>query len=206
MTGIVKESGDFSNASLAYTTANQAYYFNTRCRTVGFGYDVIADESHARNNRAFYPKQRALTPFYLTLELKGYVDYKNFMDFMRSYMKAFTVANTHSMAVSIPKYNFSRFGIPIDGVTDGDHVGSMVFAPTITFQAIYDPLDTEIFSTTADASQFSANGSTADSAATFFYPSSANVNDPNATGESLYDASPIDLSSSFFGTTREKPL
>jgi hypothetical protein len=206
VTGIVKESGDFSNASLAYTTGNQAYYFNTRCRTVGFGYDVIADESHARNNRAFYPKQRALTPFYLTLELKGYADYKNFMDFMRSYMKAFTVATTHSMAVSIPQYNFSRFGIPIDGVTDGDHVGSMVFAPTITFQAIYDPLDTEIFSTATDASLFSANGSTADSAATFFYPSSANVNDPNATGESLYDASPIDLSSSFFGTTREKPL
>jgi hypothetical protein len=200
MTNTALTSGSQSNCSLAYNVNGTASYFTTRCTRYGHGYDVIATESHARQYRAFYPRQRAFSPFYLTLSLKGYSDFKALMDFIRAYMKSFMVAANNAMYINVtgnpqdPNNNdffFANIGVPIGGVTDEDHVGSMIFAPTIVFQSLYDPLDTTLFSTTSDASTFNANQSQADEAATFFYPVLANTNDPNSTGESLYDAPPI---------------
>ena len=38
--------------------------------------------------------------------------------------------------VSLPDRNFSRAGIPITGITFGDHTASMVFNPAITFISV----------------------------------------------------------------------
>lgn len=192
MSGTTGTSGPNSNAAFSFTAGGSGYYFQTRCRRITHGYEVVASESHARTTRAFYPRQRALSQFGLTVELKGYSDYKAFMDFMRNYLQNFAAnTTTGAMSVGVPLRNFMRYGVPVGGISDGDHVGSMVFAPTIVFESIYDPLDTTIFTTTADASQVDLGTSQSDEAATFFYPVTAATNDPNASGESLYDAPPI---------------
>lgn len=191
MSGTTGTSGPNSNAAFAFTAGGSGYYFQSRCRGITHGYEVVASESHARTTRAFYPRQRALAQFTLTLELKGYADYKAFMDFMRSYLQNFAANTaTGAMSVGVPQRNFLRYGVPVGGISDGDHIGSMVFAPTIVFESIYDPLDTAIFTTTTDTSQVDLGTSQSDNAATFFYPVTAPTNDPNATGESLYDAPP----------------
>lgn len=191
MTSTAGTSGTNSNASLAFTAGGSSFYFATRCNKITHGYEAVASESHARTTRAFYPRNRALSQFTLSMQLKGYKDYKAFMDFMRAYVQNFTSTATNAMSVSVPQRNFMRYGVPVGGISDGDHVGSMLFAPTIAFESIYDPLDTTIFTTTHDASQVDLGTSQSDEAATFFYPVTASTNDPNATGESLYDAPPI---------------
>lgn len=191
MSGVATSSGSFSNATFAFTTGGSTNTFATRCNRLSHGYDVVAGESHARTARAFYPRRRALSQFTVSLQLKGYADFKAFMDFMRSYITNFAKATSGSMTVAIPARNFMRYGVPIQGVSDGDHVGAILFQPTIIFQPVYDPLDTQLFTTTANTSQVDLGTSQADNAATFFYPITASTNDPNATGESLYDAPPI---------------
>jgi hypothetical protein len=191
MTGTAQTSGPFSNVTFAFTTGSSTQTFSTRCYGLNHGYDVVATESHARTARAFYPRQRALSQFSLTLQLKGYADYKAFMDFMRAYVTNFAQAASGSMTVSVPSRNFMRYGVPIDGIADGDHVGAILFQPVVVFEPVYDPLDTQLFTTTANASQVDLGKSQADEAATFFYPVTASTNNPNATGESLYDAPAI---------------
>lgn len=193
MTGIASTSGPFSNATFSFTTSSATQSFSTRCYGITHGYDVVAAESHARTARAFYPRQRALSQFSLTLLLKGYVDFKAFMDFMRSYISSFAQASSGSMVVTVPARNFMRYGVPIQGVSDGDHVGAILFQPTLVFEPVYDPLDTQLFTTTANASQVDLGTSQSDEAAHFFYPVTASTNDPNATGESLYDAPAVSI-------------
>lgn len=191
MTSVASTSGPYSNVTFSFKTSSSVQSFSTRCYGLTHGYDVVASESHARTARAFYPRQRALSQFSLTLLLKGYVDYKAFMDFMRSYISNFAKASSGSMTVNVPARNFMRYGVPIQGVADGDHVGAILFKPVLVFEPVYDPLDTKLFTTTADASQVALGTSQNDEAAKFFYPVTASTNDPNATGESLYDAAPI---------------
>lgn len=191
MSGASGTSGVNSDAAFSFTAGGSGYYFTTRCNRITHGYEVVASESHARVTRAFYPRQRALSQFTMRLQLKGYGDYKSFMDFMRTYLNSFASTATNAMSVTVPQRNFVRYGVPVGGISDGDHTASMLFEPVIVFESIYDPLDTAIFTTTNDASQVDLGTSQADSAATFFYPVTASTNDPNATGESLYDAPPI---------------
>lgn len=190
MTAAVQSTRGQSNCSLLWSNSGTGYGFRTRARGVSHGFDFIADESHARRHRAFYPKQVAEQPFTLTLELMGYAELKRVMDFLRNYMHSFMNASNNAMYVSVPSRNFARLGVPIGGVVDEDHVGSNVFLPTVVFETILDPADPRLISGSVNASQFSqfdVAGAEADRAAKFFYPASLSTNDPNARGDSLYD-------------------
>jgi hypothetical protein len=193
MASTAQKTRGASNCTISYTKASAQYSFATRCNGLSHGFEVVSTESHARQFRAFYPHQRALSPFVIRLELMGYPELKQVMDFMRAYVKALMVSADAAMTVSVPSRNFMRKGVPIGGITDEDHTGSMVFQPAIVFESVTDPLDTKVFTTigpNASVSTVDLGITTQNDASKFFYPPSAAVNDPNATGESLYDTTP----------------
>jgi hypothetical protein len=155
---------------------------------VAHSWQVIATESHARRTRAFYPHQRAVGPFTLTLELKGYGELKVVMDWIRDYIDSSMDVNQNSITVSVPSMNFWRQGVPISGVLDSDHTGSNVFLPNVVFESITDPLDTTVFTGTGNTvSQVDFGITQQNDASKFFFPGSVAINDPNATAESFYD-------------------
>lgn len=167
--------------------------FVAPARSVGHSFTVVHTESKARVHRAFYPHQRAEGPFRIGLDIKGYPLYRSFVNYMQSYVFASNYSINRGMAVWVPAINFWRIGVPIDGISEGDHVGSALFQPVITFESAIDPLD-PLLITGVDGgdrfSQFDVNGSAADEAARFFYPAAALTNDPNAKGENIYDDLP----------------
>lgn len=191
MAGTSQKTRGATNCTLSYAKSSALYSFSTRCVGVGHGFEVIFTESHARQYRAFYPHQRALSPFVIKLDLIGYAEAKSVMDFLRGYIKALMTSADTSITVSVPSRNFLRKGVPIGGVVDTDRTGSNVFQPGIVFESVTDPLDTRIFTTVgpnASVSTVDLGISAQDDAAKFFYPPSAAVNDPNAKGETLYDS------------------
>jgi hypothetical protein len=199
------------NSTFQYTAGSDVSVFNARVSKFGHSFAVIATESHARQHRAMYPHQRAEGPFSVTLELKHYTEFRAFMDFMRSFMSALMASQNRPMplmSVSIPTRNFWRLGVPINGVSDGDHIGSNLFQPSISFESVVDPLDPTVatgYNNVGSFSQFDPGGSGADSAGQFFYPSTGLTNDPNAQGESIYDAPPIGTNPIGGGTTTRSP-
>jgi hypothetical protein len=166
-------------------TGNSA---QVRIRKIEHSWEAVYRESHARIHRAMYPHQRAPSRFAITVELKGYQEQKPFMDFMFTYIQGFVGDQNNGMYVSCPARNFGRWGIPVEGVFQGDHVGSMVFAPTIVFETLHDPLDPTILDGASPlVSQVGSPGS-GDQAA-FFYPFSAGSISPNTQAANLYDFS-----------------
>lgn len=183
-----------SNCTMQYTSGADARTLLARCDQVGHSLAVIATESQARTTRGFYPMQRAVGPFTVRLELKGNREFEACMAFLEGYARSLmSAANAMPlMWVSVPSRSFSRLGVPVGGVTHGDHVGSNVFKPVISFESVTDPLApgdilTGYTGGTAWISEFDPNGQ-GDDASRFFYPASAASNDPNATGAALYDA------------------
>lgn len=176
-----------TNCTLAFQSNDGS--FSTRVRARGFAHkwDVIATESHARENRAMYPHQRAVGKFTLTLELKGFGEFEPFMNFMRSYVLSWRFGNKPLMVVTMAIRGFQRRGVPIKGMTIGDHVGSMVFTPTIVFESAQDPLDPTIL-LPEQASSYELGG-TAGDAKNFFYPFSVGSQDVNVKPETVYDFS-----------------
>lgn len=188
-TTTIQATPGVTNCIFSWGRSGAAQILRTRCRGLAHGFDVIAEESHARRTRAFYPRQIAESPFAITLELKGHAEYKAVMDYFRRYVEAFMSAANNAMYVIVPSRGFSRLGVPIAGISDGDHVGSNVFLETISFESLYDPADPELISKGQNTSAFSSfdrSMAEGDPAAKFFYPASASTNDPNATGDTLY--------------------
>jgi hypothetical protein len=182
------------NCFFSWGRYGSSHAFQTRCRGLTHGFDVIADESHARQTRAFYPRQVAEQAFTVTLELKGYREFQAVMDFFRQYVQSFMSVANNAMYVVVPSRNFVRLGVPVAGIADGDHVGSNVFLPTVKFESVYDPADPDVISNSANTSRYSKfdpSTSAADPAAEFFYPAAASTNDPNASGDLLYGSDQI---------------
>lgn len=188
----VYERPDGTNASIYYNGGGKAVTVRFKAKKLEYSWEVIATESHARAHRAMYPHSRAVGRFALTFEFAGYNEYKGFFNFMAQYIASFVDSpqdgnsDHHGMFVSVPVRNFNRWGIPISGIADTDHVGSMVFSPTIIFESLHDPNDQTII-TPQDASTTSLNGVTGDQA-NFFYPFSlGSENATVAATDSLYD-------------------
>jgi hypothetical protein len=176
-----------TNCTLSYARGGTPYSLKLRCRGIQHGFSVIASESTGRKYRAFYPHQRAVDPFAITLELAGYTQYQGVMQWLIGYMNSVVGAGSVSMTVNVPARNFLRQGVPTGGVMDMDQTGSNLFLPQIVFESVTDPLDTS----TPLVSGVDLGSTPADDAAQFFYPVSASVNDPNATANSFYDSAPL---------------
>lgn len=175
-----------TNCKLAFQSNDGSFSTDVRVRKLAHTWEVIATESHARENRAMYPRQRAVGRFALTIELKGYPEFSKFMDFMRSYVYAWRLGGKPMMLVTMAVRAFQRQGVPITGMSIGDHVGSMVFSPTIVFESAADPQDPTILAPGATSTtEFGAGGD----ARSFFYPFSPGSEDTNVQPETVYDFS-----------------
>jgi hypothetical protein len=192
------------NGIFSYTTGSGSHAFRVRVRGIGHGYTVVATESHARVHRAMYPKLKALAPFTVLCECKGYTEFNDLMEFLQGYIYAVPggaaplVNAAHLMAVTAdlpaPLGAFHQFGVPINGVSRGDHVGSMRFTPNIVFEAYLDPNDPQIFSDQSSGTwishpEFNEGVATGD-AYRFFYPTSSGSGNAEAEGRSPYDVPP----------------
>jgi hypothetical protein len=182
------EQGDGANCYISFNTVGSGpNSVRVRARQLGYNWEVVATESHARMNRAMYPHSRAVGKFFVTLEFKGYNEFRAFSQFMFRYIKMFMGTERRSMLVSCPVRGFSRWGIPVGGIYDGDHIGSMVIAPTIIFEGMQDPLDFKILTgtepTTAQVDMAGARGDQAK----FFFPFSEGSRNANTTPETLYN-------------------
>lgn len=207
--GAVVDGIPNSNCTLSYTTKSNAYSFGTKVRGIASGWSVLATESHARLHRAFYPMQKTEGPFQLTMDLNGYTEFHKLMTFLINYVGALlgTAANaagtpqTSAMTVLAAQPdglgNFFQIGIPFTGMYDDDHVGSMVFNPTVVFMPVLDPSSPTIYNNATGAGGISwedfTNTDNGD-ASQFYYPRSAGESDPTGTSQSLYDIPPQNAS------------
>lgn len=193
-----------SNVSTSFSRSPTTKTFLARVRRLGWGWQVVASESAARLYRAFYPMKRTFTPFVLQFECKGYSEYRALMTFLRQSTVA-ALGHTQDtaafsfMSVVVEQQpgmdHFFRLGIPVEGMDDGDHVGSMVFSPVITFMPFLDPTDKSLFYSQNTGrrgiSWEDLTNTNKGDASKFYYPRSAGSLDPNLKGQSLYDVPPV---------------
>lgn len=184
------------NCTLSFSSADGGYSLSTKVRKLAHKWVVVATESHAREQRAMYPKQRSVGQFALTFDLNGYNQFNQLMQFFRSYVAVIgqqfdnRPTSRPTMQVVMAVRGFSRAGVPISGMSMGDHIGSMVFNPTIVFESAHDPQDPTIL-TGAQASTTDLAGAEKD-AKSFFYPFSAASYDTNVKPDTVYDFTPND--------------
>jgi hypothetical protein len=131
------------NTSLSYQYGGKTYQFSVRTSQISYGSQLVADEAQARTRRAYYPHQVTAIPFSLTVIINGYKERVQFSNFLNDYVSramdpTLSVANFPSMVVLEPGRKFLRWGVPLTGIEWGDHIGSMVWTPTVTFQTHVD--------------------------------------------------------------------
>lgn len=166
------------NCTLSYQHENgTTRAYRLRCIGLVHGLSQVASESHARRTRAYYPHRRSQAQFMLTFALLArkrtseHAEYerlniwlKNYMDYV---LNQDVTGRARGMLVAVPVRNFMRQGIPIGPLEFGEHVGSMVYNQTITFETTFEPLDTKFATST-----FNAGNTDKDKNARFFYPAS----------------------------------
>lgn len=120
--------------------------YQVRCSAVTHGRQMVFDESTGRKTRSFYPHQAAPEQFMIQVDLKGYGERTDFIDWMASYGSYVIDPDNSSldfpsMQVSVPAVEFMQRGVPLTGYEWGDHVGSMLWQLQMVFEAAIDPAD-----------------------------------------------------------------
>ncbi len=173
-----------ANATLAYQSARGVSRAKFRVKQIDLEYGVNGDSSVARRWSAFYPRRRNIGTFAITFDFVGWAEYDAGMNWFKGY--ADTVLSNRlasAMRINIPARNFSRLGVPVDGISFGDHTASMVFSPKIGFITIANPLDVKKPLKAAGISRNEfRQGQTS---TTWFYPGSS-ANRPGQLDAALY--------------------
>jgi hypothetical protein len=134
------------NCTLSYKRGSTIRAYRVRCAGIQHGTQMIADESQSRLRRAYYPHRVSTQQFAISIELKGYPEHKDLSNWLSGYASYaldpdLATADYPTMSVVCPARDFVHRGVPLTGFQWGDHVGSMVFNPTIVFEAAYEPWD-----------------------------------------------------------------
>lgn len=136
------------NCSLTYLRGGTVHKFRARVDAVGHGVTMVAEESSARNQRAYYPHKAAPARFYLRVLLVGQNERDTFANWMQRYADYVMDPGLPGgerfpdMRVLVPSRNFDREGVPLTGFQWGDHIGGIVWTPTIVFETTREPQDT----------------------------------------------------------------
>lgn len=161
------------NCTLSYTRGSSRNTYDVRVTSLTHGTMQVAEESHARTHRAFYPHKAAPQQFAIVVKLKGWNERRDFMNWMGSYGEFVLDPDLSSstfpaMTVSVPSRQFLTQGVPLQGYAWGDHTGSMVFDHTLVFEAVVDPGQTSNPKTSTVDNKWSAFAQ--DDAIQYFYP------------------------------------
>lgn len=133
------------NCTLSYVRGGKTRMYKVRCNSITHGTQMIADESQARLHRAYYPHRVTTQQFALKILLIGYAERKSFSNWLASYsdyaLNPDVSGGTDfpTMSVTVPSREFVHRGVPLSGYEWGDQVGSMIFNPTVVFEAAYEP-------------------------------------------------------------------
>jgi len=164
-----------SHANAALTYSNRGVNLaKARVPKMSFTYAQNSEESHARQHRAYYPHRRSQGNFSLTFACNGWREFNQLVAWFRDYanivLNLDAAAVPPPMTVAVPSRNFLRLGIPSTGLQYGDHIGSLVFNPTIDFLSVSDPGDssTAILKINQVSGQSDESGKTAKPS--YFYP------------------------------------
>jgi hypothetical protein len=113
------------------------------------------------------------------------------MEWFKTYIEAVIGQEDPSyMQVALDARNFLRLGYPTSGITCGDHVGSMVFSPTINFISVADPRDPNSTITSLNRAASSVALPPGQTSTNYFYPTSK-LNNPGALQSYLYNQQQI---------------
>ena len=134
------------NCTLSYVRGTATRTYRVRCVAIVHGTQMIAEESQARVHRAYYPHRVSTQRFGITVQLNGYKEHKSLSNWLATYASYALHPNVGgtdypTMSVVVPAREFVHRGVPLTGFVWGDHVGSMVFSPTIMFEPAYEPWD-----------------------------------------------------------------
>lgn len=178
-----------NNAVLSYKAKGKTYSARVRVSEVGYTYGVSSDESHARVFRAFYPHRRAFGQFALTIDCHNYHEFRSLMNWLRAYSETLLTGAVSTrrvvttMEVQVPSRRFHRLGILTTGIQDDDHVGAMVWSPTLVLQTVLDYTDPNSqLVRLSNASRFHLPKNGGNDATVFFPASNARYTD-----SSIYD-------------------
>lgn len=182
------------NTTLSYSYGGKTYAFSVRAQEVAFGSRLVSDESQARTRRAFYPRQVTAIPFSLTVILNGYKERTQFSNYLNDYISrlmdpSLSVSNFPTMLVQIANRKFLRYGVPMSGIEYGDHIGSMMWTPTVTFETHVDPSLGESTGDYKWISYFQLDKSATDNAPEikYFYPNGVQLSGSQVPDASAYD-------------------
>lgn len=171
------------NATLTYQRGGVQRAYRVRCDMIAHGTQMVAEESQARLRRAYYPHRVSTQQFSIRVILIGYPERRSLSNWLASY-SSFVLdpdisgINYPTMSVTVPSRDFSQRGVPLSGFEWGDHVGSMVFTPTITFEPAYEPWDKAKPAITRVEDTWQAFSK--DDAVKYFYPFSTQLTGDNA--------------------------
>lgn len=161
------------NGTLSFRRGSSTQAYRVRVGSIVHGSQMVYSESQARLRRAFYPHRVTTQQFSIVVLLKGWNERRSFTNWMTSYLAYaldpdLSASEYPTMLVTVPSYEFSQRGVPLSGYEWGDHVGSMVFNPTVTFEAAYEPWDKAKPAVTRVENEWRAF--VGDKAIQFFYP------------------------------------
>jgi hypothetical protein len=164
------------NCTLSYQDGTGATrQYRVRAGDIVHGVQMIATESEARTQRAYYPHRSAMEQFSVVVLLKNWDERSHFTNWLSNYAQYAIdpdiIQQTFPwMSVSIPSRQFLQQGVPLQGYQWGAHTGQMMFTPQVVFEAATSPGQTA--ARTPDISsvinKWSAFAS--DTAIQYFYP------------------------------------
>ncbi len=107
-----------------------------RATQIGYLYEVLGEESHARFGKTFYPRARVSSDFMVTAVFghdEG--EYRAFGEWMRAFgiKAAVPDSQTRYMRVIYPPRGFDLQGFYQRGVSFGDRVGRVGFSMSLYF-------------------------------------------------------------------------
>jgi hypothetical protein len=159
---------------MSYQMAGTTYAMSVRVIELDHGSQMISDEDQARTRRAYYPHQLSASPFTLTLVINGYNERIAFSNFLNDYANrvldpALSVTFP-TMYVTLPSRNFVRWGVPKTGIEWGDHVGSMIWNPAVTFETHIDQSIGDTMNSPSSTFQLSSSATDVSPELKYFYP------------------------------------
>jgi hypothetical protein len=182
------------NTSLSYQYGGKTFKFSVRVSEIAYGSQLVAEEGQARTRRAYYPHQVTSVPFSLVVIISGYKERIQFSNFLNDYVSraldpTLSVSNFPTMLVQTAARKFIRWGVPLTGIEWGDHIGSMVWNPRVSFET---HVDQSLGQSTTDYKWISYFSMSAASTSTspevkYFYPSGIQL-----SGNEVPDAGSFD--------------
>lgn len=164
------------NCTLTYAprTGGTRRGYRVRCKSLSFGFQMVASESQAKDTRAFYPYKTAPTQFTVSTDVMGAAERISLNRFMMGYADAVLNADTNGrrlpmLTVTMPSRNFRREGVLLSGWEWGTRVGEMVWTHDLVFQTSREPLDWNAKAPTLRVQTILST--IKDPASQYFYPS-----------------------------------